>query len=273
VIAKKSGLGVGLRAGAACLGGALLGGLTTEGIAFFPIAAGCLVGGDLSMANDLISEMTDDITEVIPEPPDLSDTPVDPEEPDSGCFAAGTVVALPGRQSVPIENIAVGDLIASREESSLNEGGKRVTRTWEHPMKRTVDVSLDTGERVRTTSPHQFFTLEEGIVPASELKVGQQLRTLAGPPRTIVGIEPGPPTVTVYNVTVEGFHTYFVGDAALWVHNEKSTSHDDPPPPPGGDDGGDDPVPDDGTGDGGGGTDEPTPDDPGGGGGADPVPA
>lgn len=266
VAAQKSGAGVFGRAAIACVGGAIGGGLAGGPTAPLLAVGGCFLAADVSMATDLWSSVTDDITEVKPEAPDLSDIPVDPEEPDSGCFAAGTAVALPGRQSVPIENIAVGDLVASREESSLNEGGKRVTRTWEHPMKRTVDVSLDTGERVRTTSPHRFFTLEEGIVSASELKVGQQLRTLAGPPRTIVGIEPGPPTVTVYNVTVEGFHTYFVGDAALWVHNEKSTSPDDPPPPP--PPGGDDPAPDDP----GGGTDEPTPDDPGAGG-ADPVPA
>jgi len=247
-------------AGAAAVGLALSAPVSVP-ITIAIVGASFVGGAAASVGSDLWSAATDDIQIIEPEPPDLSDLPVEPEVPeDPGCFAAGTVVALPGRQSVPIENIAVGDLVASRDESSLNEGGKRVTRTWEHPMKRTVDVSLDTGERVRTTSPHRFFTLEEGIVPASELKVGQQLRTLAGPPRTIVGIEPGPPTVTVYNVTVEGFHTYFVGDAALWVHNEKTTSHDDPPPPPppGGDDGGDDPTPDDGTG---------------GGGGADPVPA
>ena len=101
----------------------------------------------------------------------------------------------------------------------------------------------------RTTAPHRFFTLERGIVAAGELQVGERLQTLAGVPRAIINIEPGPAGATVYNLTVEGLHTYFVADAGVWVHNDKHTEPDDPPPPdPDGSGGGsDDPSgPDDG---------------------------
>ena len=148
----------------------------------------------------------------------------------------GTAVAWADSRYVPIERISVGDLVASRDESSLEEGSRRVTRTWKHEGHRTVDVSLDTGERVRTTSPHRFFTLERGIVAAGELEVNDSRPSPVRRARSSA-IEAGPAGETVYNVTVEGFHTYFVAHAGVWVHDAKQTSHEDPPPDdPDGDD-------------------------------------
>jgi hypothetical protein len=166
-----------------------------------------------SSASDLYDMAKEELQQVEAEAPPNPDVP-DDEHPDDGCFAEGTVVAL-----------------ASRQESSLEDCAGGVTRTWKHEQQRTVDIRLDTGERVRTTAPHRFFTLGRGIVPVGELNVGDRLWTLAGSPREIVAIEPGPYNMTVYNLTVAESHTYFVGDSAVWVHNDKDTKHDDPPPP------------------------------------------
>jgi hypothetical protein len=196
---------------------------TAIAIAFF----GGAVASSEADLYDMAREELQQVEASVPPNPDVPDD----EHPDDGCFAEGTVVALADSRYVPIERISVGDVVASREESSLKNCAGGVTRTWKHHQQRTVDIRLDTGERLRTTAPHRFFTLGRGIVPASELSVGDRLRTLAGSLREIVAIEPGPSSMTVYNLTVAGSHTYFVGDTAVWVHNDKDTQHDDDPPP------------------------------------------
>jgi hypothetical protein len=94
-----------------------------------------------------------------------------------------------------------------------------------------------TQEQLRMTRVHRLFSAERGLVPASELRVGDHLRTEVGEDREVISIAAGAMGVTVHNVTVEGSHTYFVGQARIWVHNDKhTTSQDDPPSPPPDDD-------------------------------------
>jgi Pretoxin HINT domain len=237
-IARKTAAGILGRAAAWGVGGAIAGGLGGAGVP--GAVAGAIGGFAASLGSDIWSMVTDDLEdipddELIPPDPDVEGT----EEPDEGCFAEGTVVALRGQGRAAIDSIVVGDEVVARAESSLEEGARKVTRTWRHPRKRAWDVRLDTGERIRTTASHRFFTVERGIVAAAELRVGDRLKTLGGEPRAIVGLRAGPDNVTVYNLTVDELHTYFVGEAAVWVHNEKTTTHDDPPPEGDGDDTGD----------------------------------
>jgi len=48
--------------------------------------------------------------------------------------------------------------------------------------------------------------------------------------REIVELGVGRDNMAVYNLTVDGLQTYFVGEACVWVHNAKQTTSDDPPP-------------------------------------------
>jgi hypothetical protein len=192
------------------------------------IVAGGLAGFDASLWSDIITQLDED--SVDPDPPPNLDLP-DDEQPDDGCFAEGTLVSLGNGGLQVIERIALDDLIASRDESSGQNCAGRVTHTWAHRGKNTIDLTLETGERVRTTAVHRIFAVGKGIVPAAELRVGDRVETLAGVALAIVNITPGPNNMTVHNLTVEGLHTYFVGEAGVWVHNAKHTSQDDPPPP------------------------------------------
>ncbi len=36
---------------------------------------------------------------------------------------------------------------------------------------------------------------------------------------TVLGVEDTGETQTVYNFEVDGYHTYFVGEAGVWAHN------------------------------------------------------
>nr|WP_318286335.1 polymorphic toxin-type HINT domain-containing protein [Paenibacillus xylanexedens] len=56
-----------------------------------------------------------------------------------------------------------------------------------------------------------------------DLKVGELLVQSDGNTLKIDSIELVQKYVTVYNMTVYDFHTYFVSDLAIWVHNTNCT--------------------------------------------------
>jgi hypothetical protein len=152
---------------------------------------------------------------------------------DGGCFAAGTLIAMGDGGVLPIEAICEGDLVLSRSEDSRDTATRRVVRTWRHTARPTIKLRLSSGEIVSTTSVHRVFTSDRGVVSVDDLQDGEHLETLDGRAETLMamdddGVEPA----DVYNLTVEGYHTYFVGTAGVWVHNDKKSGLD-----PGGDSG------------------------------------
>jgi hypothetical protein len=132
--------------------------------------------------------------------------------------------------SRPIEELRVDDLVASRDELTRADGTRRVRRTWIHRDKKTVDLRLETGETIRTTSVHPVFTVERGVVDVASLKVGDHVETLYAGPQAILDITHGASSPAVYNLTIDGYHTYFVGRAGMWVHNKKTEENDDDTP-------------------------------------------
>lgn len=68
------------------------------------------------------------------------------------------------------------------------------------------------------TEEHPFWT-EAGWVRAGELEQGDAVFTLAGGWLRVSGATWLQTRETVYNLEVEGTHSYFVGSLAAWVHN------------------------------------------------------
>ena len=145
---------------------------------------------------------------------------------DGGCFAAGTLIATVRGTSLPIEEVRAGDFVASRNELTRADGDRRVLRTWIHQDKKTIDLRLQTGETICTTSVHRVFTVEHGIIDVGSLKAGDHVETLCAGPQMIESISYGQSSPAVYNLTVDGNHTYFVGQVGMWVHNEKKENGD-----------------------------------------------
>ena len=75
---------------------------------------------------------------------------------------------------------------------------------------------------LRGTVEHPFFT-PSGKVGMGDLKPGMLVISRRGPPLVVKSVtrEAHPEGIAVYNFTVEGDHTYFVGKAngGAWVHN------------------------------------------------------
>ena len=120
----------------------------------------------------------------------------------------------------PIERIRIGDGVISRNAGTQKTETKRVLSTIIHYHIPTITLIFSSGEKIVTTPPHPFYVTGKGFVPAGRLAVGNAIVTRAGPTVTIIGIE-RTAAATVYNLTVDGDHTYCVGtkDGGVWVHN------------------------------------------------------
>ena len=69
------------------------------------------------------------------------------------------------------------------------------------------------------TEEHPFWVEGKGWTNAVDLSVGDAVSTLKSGALKVASIATDAGTHTTYNFEVEDFHTYFVGDSALWVHN------------------------------------------------------
>ena len=134
------------------------------------------------------------------------------------CFVAGTLVSTPNG-AVAIEKLQKGDLVWAKDESNGQVKPKRITHTIKNVAPATLVLSFAGGERIETTADHPFYVENEGFRVASSLGIGTSIVTRAGPSLAVTGIEKHESPHPVYNLTVEDFSTYFVGENELWVHN------------------------------------------------------
>jgi hypothetical protein len=145
------------------------------------------------------------------------------------CFVAGTPVVTPDGAR-PIEQIVPGDVVLSRDEETGEVSSRRVVATFETPSQHVVDVRVDemSGETIRATPGHWFWTLDHGWTEAARLDKGEALLNREGALLHVLDVTSEPLLATVYNFEVEKTHTYFVGEAGIWVHNPPNCN---PPPP------------------------------------------
>ncbi len=140
-----------------------------------------------------------------------------------GCFVAGTpVLTVTGLR--PIESIAVGDVVWSRDGGIGGEGFQPVVHTFIHEGHPVLNVHLlgdDAAEVITATAEHPWYVQSVGWVGTSELLVGDVIATANGGSVVVEAIDATEVVTTVYNFEVEGTHTYFVGTLNALVHNLK----------------------------------------------------
>lgn len=81
-----------------------------------------------------------------------------------------------------------------------------------------MDLEVD-GEIISSTEEHPFWVPDKGWVEAGDLQVGDLLQTEDGVIIDLDGIKKREGEFEVYNFEVEDFHTYFVSDLEILVHN------------------------------------------------------
>lgn len=157
-----------------------------------------------------------------------------------GCFVAGTQVRT--HEGIKnIEEIQAGDMVWSRHESQPALSGWRpvtATMTTHHSVIYHITYEVDEGPRVTgrrsgsftetlgTTINHPFWVVNRPVpsfLPAGSLHVGDVLSLADGGTAEVVKVakELAPPSqpFTTYNFEVADYHTYFVGQTGVWVHN------------------------------------------------------
>ena len=145
------------------------------------------------------------------------------------CFAAGTTILLADGTNKAIDEIEVGEMVLAAADRDP-EGPVEPRRVVEVYHNRPDQVMrLQVGElTIRPTLKHPFYVKHKGWTAAGELKVGDELRTHDGRWTQLTATEDRNETEPVYNLHVEGYHTYFVGNtsvaSAVLVHNDSESS-------------------------------------------------
>ncbi len=161
----------------------------------------------------------------------------------SQCFKEGTnVLTEDGNKA--IEDIKEGDMVLSYDENTGKQGYKKVIRLFRNSTKLWVELTVKVDgkeqEPISCTPEHPFYILnvEEDTplvnfeernnkehngqwVSAKDLKSGDVVLLESGKHGTINRVEIeklGIPEVT-YNFEVADFHTYYVGEEGILVHN------------------------------------------------------
>ncbi len=149
------------------------------------------------------------------------------------CFARGTKVwTLTG--PTPIEEMRAGDRVLSQNPRSGELAYRRVLQTTARNPSPMVKINLGS-ETITATRGHMFWVSGKGWQMAKELSVGSPLRGVhgavaidrledapaAGPWYEQLEERPDakPGDELSYNLIVEGFHTYFVGEERLLVRD------------------------------------------------------
>ena len=138
------------------------------------------------------------------------------------CFIAGTMV-LTAAGLVAIEKIKAGDVVISTNPDTLETAEKPVLETYIRQVDKLVHLTVN-GEEIVTTVDHPFYVQGRGFINAGNLLVGDTLINVNGEdlPVSDCIIEDCDSPTTVYNFQVEDYHTYFVGENKVWVHNAGS---------------------------------------------------
>jgi RHS repeat-associated protein len=129
--------------------------------------------------------------------------------------------ASPARRieaTVPIEHVATGMTVVSRDERSGATTLRRVKQAFQRTAEQLITVDLAdprTGQVVETitaTPEHPFYVQGQGFQPLGSLGIGTTIVTRAGPPLVVRSVDwqEHPQGVPVYNFEVESDHSYFV---------------------------------------------------------------
>ena len=135
------------------------------------------------------------------------------------CFVAGTAV-LTAVGYVAIEDISSGDKVWSENPETGEKALKEVVQTFVNETNELVHVHVN-GEEIITTPEHPFYVPKKGWIGAIDLRAGDILLLQSGECVVVelIQYELLESPVKVYNFEVEDFHTYYVGDSAVLVHN------------------------------------------------------
>ena len=138
---------------------------------------------------------------------------------DGTCFVAGTLIETEN-DSLPIEQITVGMMVYATNPETGETELKEVVNSFIRESSELVHITVN-GEEITATPTHPFWVPQKGWTDAIDLRAGDKLQLLNGEYVIIEQVQHEllETPVTVYNFEVEGFHTYYVTESCILVHN------------------------------------------------------
>ncbi len=167
-------------------------------------------------ARKLAKEAAEHVDDIAKEADDITDTAKKAAKECLNSFSADTLVATAAGLR-PISEIRVGDLVWGYDASTQTTGLFTVTDVLIHSDPIQVQLTID--ESLETTPEHPFFTAERGWVTAHDLRLGEHVRQLDGSIGVLRSLWVETEPQLMYNLTVAGAHTFFVGEERWLVHN------------------------------------------------------
>jgi RHS repeat-associated protein len=138
------------------------------------------------------------------------------------CFPAGTPLLTPDGEKL-IEQFRIRDLVLSRHE--YEPTGHVTAKQVENVIIRVAPV-LELrvlGRTIRVTAEHPFWVCGQGWQKAEFLAPGNELLGHDGRRTAVESVTETAEVMTVYNLQVAEYHTYFVGGEdwgfSVWAHN------------------------------------------------------
>jgi len=132
------------------------------------------------------------------------------------CFAAGTPVWTKSGPN-PIESIVVGDLVLAQNSLTGELAYRAVLETTTSQPVRVLALKLPK-ETIISTLGHRFWTPGQGWLMAKSFSGGSRLHALTG--SVEAATSPVSELTVCHNLIVDDFHTFFVGQSRLLVHDK-----------------------------------------------------
>lgn len=142
------------------------------------------------------------------------------------CFAADTPVATQNGLR-PIQDIKVGDFVLSKNPETGETEFKPVLATvprhdriiFELKMSVTLPDGSERISTLKTTEDHPWRTVGDQWTETKHLVNGSLIQTAYGSSVRVLSVTNTRKIASTYNLEIADFHTYFVGNDRIWVHN------------------------------------------------------
>lgn len=142
-----------------------------------------------------------------------------------GCFLAGTkVMTLDGTKD--INKVKVGDMVLTYNEATKNNEYHKVTHLFAYNPneinERLYTLKFDDKTTLKVSSTHRFYIRRNGEfnwIAAKNLKNGDVVMYANKKYHRIINIKNQKLKDTVYNISVDNTHNFYVGNQQVLVHN------------------------------------------------------
>ena len=135
------------------------------------------------------------------------------------CFVAGTLVRS-DQGAIPIETVTAGTMVWAWDEETGDVALKKVVETYTNETDELVHLFVN-GEEIIATPSHPFYSPVKGWTDAVSLRAGDILVLVNGEYVVVEKVQHEilETPVVVYNFQVEDYHTYYVTNFGILVHN------------------------------------------------------